>query len=244
MKLKVIACEAVARECYLAAVSSPHIVDVKLMHFGLHNEPDDLRKSVQAEIDAASDGTYDYVLLAYGLCSRGTAEITARSVPVVIPRAHDCITLLLGSMKRYEEEFKSHPGTYYFSAGWVERKEGEASQGVFSFVHDRIAEEKLKEYIEKYGEDNARYLLEQEKLWEAHYDRAAFIKTGVGDLAYYRDFTKKVADSRGWGYEEVEGNIRLLERLMAGDWSDDEFLIVQPGQKTAENVNDGIISAS
>ena len=243
MKLHVIACEALARECYRAAADSPHIVSVALQHFGLHNSPDDLRETVQDTIDTASDGTHDYILLAYGLCSRGTADLVARDTPVVIPRAHDCITLLLGSGGRYEAEFKDHPGTYYFSSGWIERKDGEVTQSGFGIVQDRLAEERLREYIEKYGEENAEYLMEQEKLWTANYDRAAFINTGVGDIEYYREFTQKVADSKGWSYEEIEGNIHLVARLLAGDWDPSEFLVLQPGQRTVEDVNNGIITA-
>ncbi|MFV1980286.1 MAG: DUF1638 domain-containing protein [Rhodothermia bacterium] len=33
----------------------------------------------------------------------------------VLPRAHDCITLLMGSRTRYLEYFKAHPGTYFRS---------------------------------------------------------------------------------------------------------------------------------
>jgi len=38
----------------------------------------------------------------------------------VVPRAHDCITLLLGSKERYAKLFGERPGTYWYSAGWLE----------------------------------------------------------------------------------------------------------------------------
>ena len=58
---------------------------------------------------------YDAVVMVYGLCGRATAGITARDVPVVIPRAHDCITLFLGSRARYSEQHENQPGTYWYS---------------------------------------------------------------------------------------------------------------------------------
>ncbi len=131
MRLCAISCEVFARECARAAANSPHIVDLSFQPFGLHDTPDELRRQVQSEIDKRSTGQFDCILLTYGLCSRGTAELMARDTPLVIPRAHDCITLLLGSRARYENEFQQHPGTYYYSTGWIERKEGDIQQGTF-----------------------------------------------------------------------------------------------------------------
>lgn len=242
MKLYAVSCEVFVRECCRAAAYSPHAVSLSFQPFGLHDRPDELRRVIQEQIDEAS-GRFDLILLAYGLCSRGTADITARETPIVIPRAHDCITLLLGSCGRYQREFTEHPGTYYYSPGWIERKEGEVRQGTAEVVKDRQAEARFKEYAEKYGEDNARYLMEQETLWLANYNRAVFLNMGLGDTDYYRRFTRQVAESRGWSYEELPGDTRLIDKLLHGDWNSDEFLIVQPGQRTIEAVNSGIISA-
>ena len=248
MKLYAIACEVITRECFRAAANSPHVVTLSIQEFGLHERPDDLRAALQAEIDQATG--YDYVLLGYGLCSRGTADLVARETPVVIPRAHDCIALLLGSHERYQTEFAGHPGTYYYSPGWIERKEGEVTQGGIQIVKDRQAEERFKEYVEKYGEGNARFLIEQETQWLANYNRAVFLNMGLGDIDYYRRFTQQVAESHGWSYEELAGDTRLIDRLLAGNWDslprsvgESEFLIVRPGQRTIESVTSGIISA-
>lgn len=242
MKLYAVSCEVLVRECCRAAAYSPHAVTLAFQPFGLHERPDELRQTIQEEIDGASDGKFDYILLAYGLCSRGTADVCARETPVVIPRAHDCITLLLGSHERYQREFDEHPGTYYYSPGWIERKEGEVRQGTIEVVKDRQAEDRFREYVEKYGEDNARYLLEQESLWQANYDRAAFLNVGLGDIDHYRRFTQQVAETRGWSYEELPGDTRLVDKLLGGDWDSSEFLIIQPGRRTIEDVTSGIIS--
>lgn len=243
MKLHVITCQALQRECYHAAAHSPHIVTLTVMPFGLHNTPDDLRAHLQSEIDRASGGQYDAILLGYGLCSRGTAELTARDTPVVIPRAHDCITMFLGSRQAYDQEFGAHPGTYYYSPGWIELKEGAMEQGSSIVVQDKLAEARYQEYVEKYGEDNAQFLIEQENQWYTHYNRAAFIDMGMGDIDYYRTFTQQIAESKGWEYAEIKGNARLVDLLMCANWPESEFLIVKPGQRTYEDVNAGIISA-
>jgi len=255
LKLYAVACNVLSRECYRAAANSPHVVTLSIQPFGLHSEPDELRKTLQAEIDRAEG--YDYILLAYGLCSRGTADLIARETPIVIPRSHDCIALLLGSHQRYQDEFSRHPGTYYYSSGWVEHCEGEVIQGAIEIVKHRQYEERFKEYVEKYGEDNAKFLLEQETQWLVNYNRAVFLNHGLGDVDYYRRFTQKIASEHGWSYEELPGDTRLIDRLFAGNWDsppqpaptgrgsigDSEFLIVRPGQRTQESVTSGIISA-
>ncbi len=243
MKLCAIVCEILAREAAHAAAHSPHIVHLEFLHSGLHDEPDKLRSSVQERIDAASDGGFDYIILGYGLCSRGTADLVARETPIVIPRCHDCITLFLGSREAYDREFAEHPGTYYYCAGWIEHKNGDLSQGTLRSTHEMRAEERYQEYLEKFGEDNAKFLIEQEGLWLAHYNRAALIDTGFGDFETYRDFTKGVAETNGWEYEELRGDTRMVDILFSGEWSDEEFLVVRPGQRTVEQVMGGIIAA-
>ena len=86
-------CEALARPVYAAAAASPHTVSVRLLKQGLHNRPKGLRKTLQEEIEAIPAGECDAVLLAYGMCGTATVGLAARHVPLVLPRAHDCITL-------------------------------------------------------------------------------------------------------------------------------------------------------
>jgi hypothetical protein len=250
MKIKLISCEALAREFYAAAASSPHVIDTQLLAFGLHNTPDDLRATIQAAVDAANpdtrhptpDTTYDAIILGYGLCSRGTAGIRARSIPIVIPRMHDCITALLGSRARYLSEFVAHPGTYYYSPGWIERKEGDVDQG-FIDVHAKSDAERYAEYVARYGQDNAEFLVEQEQKWQTHYTRAALIDMGIGAIDQYRRFTAELARDRGWEYAELVGDMSLINRLTNADWESDDFLIVQPGQSIAESFDDLILKS-
>jgi len=113
-------------EALLAEAGGPRAereVEVQILEIGLHNEPEELHEEVQRAIDATDAGS-DYILLAYGICSNGLAGITARDVPLIIPRAHDCITFFLGSKERYSQEFAQHPGTHYYTCGWIEDKEG------------------------------------------------------------------------------------------------------------------------
>jgi hypothetical protein len=241
MRIKLIACEVFARELMFAAASSPHVVDLVLMPFGLHDTPDQLRTELQQEIDKTPPQRFDYIALGYGLCSRGTAGIYATVAPLVLPRAHDCITLLLGSRARYNEQFAQHPGTYYYSPGWIERKTGEVQQGAIGDAYAKRAEERFREYAEKYGEDNARFLIDLESLWVTNYTRAVFINTGFGNVDAYRGFTQQLANERGWEYAEIQGDLSFLVKLAHGEWDINDFLIVPRGRSIAESYDDSIV---
>jgi hypothetical protein len=243
MKIKLIACEALYREFCMATAQSPHVFDVEFVSFGLHDTPSELRAELQRKIDACEGQGYDRIVLGYGLCSRGTAELAARSIPIIMPRAHDCITLFLGSRAAYSEEFNCHPGTYYYTSGWIERKAGEVQQGFIDEVYAQRTKDRYQEYVEKYGEDNAKFLIEQESQWMANYSRAALIDMGLGDVEEYRRFTCQLAQDNSWEFAEVPGDMSLVRRLANGEWDSEDFLTVKPGQSITESFDELVLKA-
>ena len=129
-RILALTCEVLARSVYLCAARSPHVVDVRLNRRGLHDDPPNLRTILQAQVDEIG-APYDAVVLAYGLCGGATAGLRAGAIPLVVPRAHDCITLFLGSRSRYDAEFVGHPGTYWYVQDYLERTDdGSAFGGV------------------------------------------------------------------------------------------------------------------
>jgi hypothetical protein len=241
MRYLLIACEVLAREAYLCAAHSPHIVDIRLLEKGLHDTPEELRRELQVLIDGA-DGSYDALLLGYGLCSNSTAGLMARGVPLVLPRAHDCITLYLGSRARYEKEFYSQPGTYYYTASYVERSD-ESSSVALGAVADEQRRKTYEEYVEKYGRNNADYLMEVMGEWASNYSRAAFIEMGVGPSTEAECRARQEAQRRGWTFEKLEGELILIRKLVEGDW-DDEFLVVRPGERITAVYESRIVTTS
>ncbi len=232
MRIKVIACEVFQREIELLADRSEHEFDVLIQAFGLHDTPEELRRATQEAVLTARPEDCDLIVLGYGLCSNGLVGIRAGDVSFVVPRAHDCITLFLGSRERYDREFQEHPGTYYYTCGWIDRKESIEEDGLLRSQQEARRRSRYEEYVAKYGEDNAQFLIEQESLWLTHYDRAAFIHQHIGDVARYREFTQRVAESHGWQYVELEGDDRLLRRMLNGPWVEEDFLTVGAGEVT------------
>src|ERR1035437_2835780 len=174
-KLKFIGCEIIYREaCYLAATSA-HRVDVQFLRKGLHDlETLTMRDLVQKAIDAVveTDG-YEAILLGYARCNDGLVGVKARKIPLIIPRAHDCITFFFGSRAAYQAYFDQHPGTYYLTTGWSERNvEGDYGRPAYGQqgVMDRLGLAKTKQQlIEQYGEENADFIAEMVGNWTANY---------------------------------------------------------------------------
>jgi hypothetical protein len=248
MRLKCISCEVLARPIYLSAAQSPHIIDVELVQRGLHNTPDILRSRLQEMIDSTRGRGYDTVhydavLLAYGLCGKATHGLTAVDVPMVIPRAHDCITLFLGSRERYKDQFENKPGTYWYAQDYIERDDGSGSALSLGSGSDIQLQEVYEEYVEKYGKDNADYLMQVMGAWQSHYQRAAYIEMGVGDGTAVESRAQAEAVRRGWTFERIAGDMVLIRRLVFGDWEKD-FLILQPGQKIAMTFDENVIGCN
>ena len=240
MKLYCLACEVLARPLYLSAARSAHIVDIQLIQRGLHNQPANLRSVLQAAVDAASQKAYDYIALGYGLCGQATAGLVARNLPLVIPKAHDCITLFLGSRARYQEQFDQFPGTYWYAQDYIERDDGSGASLALGSGLDTNADQIYAEYVEKYGQDNADYLMEVMGAWKQHYQRAAYIDLGVGNGSAVEAKAQEQAARRGWSFDRVAGDMVLLRRLLEGEWEKD-FLILQPGQKLVMTYDDEVI---
>lgn len=238
MRLKIIACEVLFREICLCAAHSRNTISIEFLKRGLHDNPDILRSDVQGRIDETDESIYEGILLGYALCSNGIVGIQARGIPLVVPKAHDCVTLFLGSKEKYKKHFTDNPGTYYYTSGWLER----AGSNVERKVQDgRGLGKKYEEYVEKYGEDNARYLMEFESSWVENYSRAAYIDLEFVRFLNCNEQAKKIAVQKGWKYEELSGDVRLIRKLIDGEWNEDEFLMVQPGEEIVASYDDHVL---
>ena len=238
MQYFLIACDIFVREISYIIATSPSTINVKYLEKGLHERPDYLREVLQSEIDQTNQSEYNYdaVLLAYALCGNSTKGIIARDLPIVIPKAHDCITLFLGSRLKYLEEFNNHPGTYYYTPSAVER-----GFAVGSETNENL-EKKYKEYLAKYGEENAQYLMEIEEGWMKHYSYAASVDFELFRFLNYHGKVKDIAQKKSLQYREIAGDLNLLKKLLNGDWNHHEFLILQPGQKVEVTNDESVIA--
>jgi hypothetical protein len=240
MRLRVIACEVLCREICDAAARSPHQVDVEFLEKGLHDYgAAAMRKELQFRIDASDPVKYDAVALGYALCGNGLHGLQARRLKLVAPRAHDCIALLMGSRRIYEDYFNSNPGTYFRSTGWLERGKELAP---LAQVRTGLGKN-LETLIDKYGEDNGTYLFTELNKYQQSYRRLVYIETGLEPDAHFEVEAQGEAEERGWEYAKLRGDLRLIRMLLNGEWDPKEFLVVEPGQRIVARYDEGIIRA-
>jgi hypothetical protein len=225
MKLKLILCKVLKHEVQYCLARCPNKIEIIEIEQGLHNTPEKLRSELQRQLDAGHDG-FDAVLLGYGLCGNGALGLTC-PIPLVIPRAHDCITLLLGSRRRHEEYSRQYPGSYIYTRGWIEESHTPSRQ------NDRAL---LEEYRQKYGDDNAAYLMEMQQLWRRQYRRAVFIDWELPDRDAFIQYTKDAADYLSWEFGQLRGDSRLLQNLLDGQWDERDFLVLPPGEPITQNI--------
>jgi hypothetical protein len=218
LPLVVIAC-SVFQDLLRRAFPEEAAAQFTFLEYGLHSFPRKLSQAVQQAIDALPQPSL--VVLGYGLCGNGLNGIRAGVHTLLIARADDCIAILLGSYRKYQQEFKSSPGTYYLTKGWLESGSNPLSEYL--------------DYKQKYGEKKADWLIDS--LYH-NYKRIAFVAHSQEDLEKYRPRAQEVARfCERWGmrYEEIEGSQayvnRLVEVALSPEGRGEDFILVPPGEE-------------
>jgi hypothetical protein len=233
----VIACEATALQAQAVVEACGNEVDITVLTVGLHAMGQDkMPAELQKAIDTVDASRYDAILLAYGLCNNGIVGLHA-DIPLVAPRAHDCITLFMGSKEKYRQYFDTHPGTMFVSAGTLNPQ---ANQELYEGVEMR--EKMRQDLLKKYDEEEVDYLMESS--WGnplKNYHRFTFINDGVGEVESNRKSAQDMAAFWDWEFDEFVGSQTLFDRLLSGDWSESDFLVVEPGSTIKPSYTEDVI---
>ena len=245
MRLKAIICQVFTREIEDVIARSKHQVELETISMGLHSRGAGMHCFLQERIDMADDAGYDAILLGYALCGRGTEGLRAGKTPLVLPRAHDCIGVLMGGHRAFNSYFKEHPGVYFRSPGWVEfQNTGIALDTGFEFERRKFGDRStLQELMAKYGEENGTFLFEQFNAFRKHYSGLTYISLPVASDEASRRQAQAESEREGWEFEEVKGTLRMLERLVNGDWDGGDVLLVPPGAIIQATMDDRVLDA-
>ncbi|MFP4434027.1 MAG: DUF1638 domain-containing protein [Phycisphaerae bacterium] len=212
----VIACEILQAELENLAARLGCDARLRFCDQDLHRTPESMPAKVQEIIDAEATDEIARVVLGYGLCSNGVVGVTAPPQGLIVPRVHDCIALFLGSRNEYDRQFNACPGTYYLNQAWIKLNRDPLG----TMQH---------EYAPRMDAETAEWCMREEM---KNQTRIALIDSGIlGDIpASARKRARENAAFFEMDYEEITGSESYLARLLAGPWSEEDFVHVAPGQ--------------
>ena len=212
MSTVILACQTIKDEVRLAIQETGVDYPVLYIESGLHNCPDLLMQKIQESISRL--GNVKTILLAFGFCGNSLIGITSPDATLVIPRADDCISLLLGSYE-LRMSLSREMGTYFLTKGWLDNEQNLLTE--------------YKRCVERYGITKASKVF---KMMLNHYKRLMIIDTQAYELEEIITQTENFAQTMGIEHEKVNGSMRFLNKLLLGPW-DEEFIIVKTGDTVA-----------
>lgn len=215
MTVKIIACEVMKEE--LLAIKPNHQVEYEFIPMKLHLYPQKLHKELQDVLDLSLG--YSKVILAFGLCGGAAKNLKASECAVIIPRVHDCLPILLGSKRRYENFVNEEKGTFYLSCGWMISEKNILSE------HQRV--------FKMYGEKKAFRILD--RMYDS-YKKVLFIHTActVEDVTIQQ--SKEIAELLNLSYHTTQGNDAYLQKIVNGPWDEDHFIHIAPFETIEEEL--------
>ena len=228
-------CEVFRPELEWLAPEFPDAPAIRYLEQGLHDHPDELRRQARAAIREQETQGAARIILGYGLCGRSLTGVTSRRATLVMPRVHDCIPVLLGCAQNELNGVSRDGSTYWMSPGWLRYSQLE-------FIRTR--RERYDDYLQRFGSENADFLMAQERQWLASYTNACLIRQeGFPRQAEVERDARLVAEDSGLPYRSTAGRTDFLRALLAGG-RDERFLTLLPGQTPDVDADGGLVAVA
>lgn len=234
----IIACDVFGDELKVFLEGHPYPpCHMETFDAGLHMRPDDMREKMQARIDDVDKiHAPEFILLLFGLCGNAAVGLKPRCASLVIARVHECIAIFLGSTARYLELKKQKPTSYFCSPGWMRS----------GLLPGKALYEKTRaRYQERYPDDPEMVDELMDAFTEQYkaYNHYIYADLGTPCTLHCREQSRCYAKEMGWGFEALTGDPGYFRAALDGQWDDERFLVVAPGQMIAAAWDDRILKA-
>lgn len=234
MNTVIIACEVLRPEMELLAQNMPEPPAMLFLEQKLHDYPDKLRDTFQEHVNTFENQYQGplTILCGYGLCGRALCGVRSSRATLVFPRLHDCIPLLLGSMRQDANASSRESATYWITPGWLTS---------FLIPFHLEAHQRFALYEKKFGPAKAARMVKAEDALLVNYKNACHIRWAEMGDTYVAD-AREVANATALPYSETVGSSGYLAELLHGGNDLEKFLRLAPGQTIDMNTDGAIIS--
>ncbi|MCL2147152.1 MAG: DUF1638 domain-containing protein [Synergistaceae bacterium] len=203
MTSKILACETLRDELEYAIEITGKAYEVVWLESGLHNYPDKLRAQMQGALDTFVN--CDQVLMAFGCCGNSVIGLKTGDYQLIIPRVDDCISLLVGSVKKR----MTYEKTYFLTRGWLR---GERNLWV-----------EYKYSVDKFGEEMADMLMES---MLRNYKFLGILDTKCYGINEIMPEITRITRALKLNRIIIPASVEYLLDLLSGPWGKERFITV------------------
>lgn len=205
----VIACNALRDEINLVINKLQVKYPIIWVDAGLHNHPNKLKDQLQKLINSIDN--VDNILLMFGNCGNSVLNLKSEKASIILPRADDCISMLLGGNEN-KAALDQKGTSYYLTKSYL-------NSGASMWTE-------YLSCIDKYGPEKSLMIF---KTMLVNYKALRLIDTGAYNLDDIKDIFLKMAKEFDLEQEIVPGTINTVYKAFKEEW-DEGFIIVKPGQ--------------
>ena len=209
----ILACSSL--EKYVAAAQEKMKTDYPVITIdrAYHAEPEDMKKRIE-EMIAGLPEEVDTVLVAMAFCGGAWDHVTV-SKRVVIPKADDCVSILLHTGEETEANLKESGHLYIY-------EQNPADFGAVRLMNDSSL------IGEEYRNIDREMLMH---MWFDQYHHMDIIDTGYNDCytEAYAAAAQEQADQIGAELDYTAGSNTILEKLVSGKW-ETQFIVAEAGK--------------
>lgn len=204
MRRVIISCPTLKKELDTLLESENQACEVCYIPSKLHSDPNELRSYLQDIIDRQEN--VDQILLCVSGCGGATRELKATTAELVIPKAADCIDVLLSG-----SSVSRQTNGIFLTESWME-----------SFKNSSLDYETM---TRKIGKERAE---ERLKTIYNGFNRFYVIDTGTYNVDTVKEYILPLVEILNGTLEIIPGNYGILRKIVSG-CIDDDFQVVPKG---------------